>query len=341
MGQLPEQVVMILRISAILLVLLLFTHPSAAEQGDVTIRYSIQDEMVRIVLESDKNIMVQKAKVHSSYTLVRVEFPRDFKLSAPPSPEGFEYTRRGRDLFLNIKGLKWIKLLRLKSPPRLVIDAYLKSGTAKEPEGEKPKGLPSAPPEEKPVSTAGVPVSTVVIDPGHGGYDLGIYSGGVSEKSLALKISRSIRYKLRKKGKKAYLTRGDDRYRSLMKRILYARRKSPDLVLSIHMTSSNQVTVYTSAKRQVRGEERYLMRYSQVRHLDDSRLIARSIGSSIMQELNIGVFFRELDVPMLSYADSAAILIELPDAEFFDYSRKNIALLVDSIVEGILAYEKR
>jgi len=336
---------MILRISVVLLILSVFPHVSVAGQGNVILRYSVQDEMVRIVLQSEKKDMIQKAKVHSSYTLVRVEFPGDFKLSAPLVKGHFEYTKRGRDLFLNIRGLKWIKLLRLKSPPRLVIDAYLKSGTGREAPQRKPpaeSGSRPAPvvPGEKTGNTVGKLISTVVLDPGHGGYDLGIYTQSYSEKSLVLKISKSLRYKLRKERKKVFLTRRDDRYKSLMERILYARKKSPDLILSLHMTSSNHVAIYTSPVKQLHGEERYLLSNSQAVHVDDSRLIARKIGSTIMQDLNIGVFFRELDIPVLSYADSPAILIELPGAEFFDYSGKNIELLVNSIMEGILAYEK-
>ncbi len=335
---------LILRTSVLLLILLVFPHLSIAEQGKVTLRYSLQDEMVRIVLQSEKKGMVQKAKIRSSYTLVKVEFPEDFKLSAPRVTGDFEYTRRGKTLFLNIKGLKWIKLLRLKSPPRLVIDAYLKSGIGKElPERKTSpeiRDLPLVLPENKPEETIKKLISTIVLDPGHGGYDLGIYTRNYSEKSLVLKISKSLRYKLRKKRKKVFLTRRDDRYKSLMERILYARKKSPDLILSLHMTSSNHVAIYTSPLKQIHGEERYLLSNSQAAHVDESRLIARKIGSTIMQDLNVGVFFRELDIPILSYADSPAILIELPGSDFFDYSGKNIELLVNSIMEGLLAYEK-
>ncbi|VAX31492.1 hypothetical protein MNBD_NITROSPIRAE02-420 [hydrothermal vent metagenome] len=335
---------MILKTSLLLLILLAFPHPSIAEQGEVTLRYSLQNEMVRIVLQSEKKEMVQKAKVRSSYTLVKVEFPRDFKLSAPRATGEFEYNRRGKTLFLNIRGLKWIKLLRLKDPPRLVIDAHLKSGIDKElPERKASpeiKDVSPVPPEDKPGKVMEKLVSTIVLDPGHGGYDLGIYTRNYSEKSLVLKISKSLRYKLRKKHKKIFLTRRDDRYKSLMERILYARKKSPDLILSLHMTSSNHVAIYTSPLRQLYGEERYLLSNSQAAHVDESRLIARKIGSTIMQDLNVGVFFRELDIPVLSYANSPAILIELPGADFFDYSGKNIELLVNSIMEGLLAYEK-
>ncbi len=335
---------MILKTSVLLLILLVFPHVSVAEEGKVALRYSVQDEMVRIVLQSENKDMIRQAKVHSSYTLVRVEFPEDFKLSAPQATGAFEYTRRGKNLFLNIRGLKWIKLLRLKAPPRLVIDAYLKSGIVKQLPERKAlpeiKEVSPVTPEDKPGETIEKLISTIVLDPGHGGYDLGIYTRDYSEKSVVLKVSKSLRYKLRKERKKVFLTRRDDRYKSLIERILYARKKSPDLILSLHMTSSNHVAIYTSPLKQIHGEERYLLSNSQTDHIDDSRLIAREIGSTIMQDLNIGVFFRELDIPILSYADSPAILIELPGAEFFDYSRKNIELLVKSIMEGILAYEK-
>jgi len=335
---------MILKTSLLLLILLVLPHPSIAEQGEVTLRYSLQDEMVRIVLQSENKELVQNAKVRSSYTLVKVEFPQDFKLSAPRITGEFEYNRRGKTLFLNIRGLKWIKLLRLKNPPRLVIDAYLKSGIGKELPDRKPspefKDTSPVLPENKPEEVIEKLVSSIVLDPGHGGYDLGIYTRSYREKSLVLKISKSLRYKLRKKRKKVFLTRRDDRYKSLMDRILYARKKSPDLILSLHMTSSNHVAIYTSPLRQIYGEERYLLSNSQAAHVDESRLIARKIGSTIMQDMNVGVFFRELDIPILSYANSPAILIELPGADFFDYSGKNIELLVNSIMEGLLAYEK-
>ncbi|GMT46781.1 MAG: N-acetylmuramoyl-L-alanine amidase [bacterium] len=337
---------LILRTSVLLLILFVFPHVSIAEQGKVTLRYSLQNEMVRIVLQSEKKEMIRKTRVHSSYSLVRVEFPDDFKLSAPRVTGGFEYTKREKTLFLNIKGLKWIKLLRLKSPPRLVIDAYLKSGIdTKPPDRKIPPEIkdlsPVLPvPEDKTEGTIKKLISTIVLDPGHGGYDLGIYTRSYSEKSIDLKVSKSLRYKLRKKRKKVFLTRRDDRYKSLMARILYARKKSPDLILSLHMSSSNHVAIYTSPPKQLHGEERYLLSNSQTVHVDTSRLIARKIGSTMMQDLNISVFFRELDIPILSYANSPAILIELPNAEFFDYSGKNIELLVNSIMEGLLAYEK-
>ena len=84
-----------------------------------------------------------------------------------------------------------------------------------------------------------------------------------------------------------------------------------------------------------------MLRTSQAAHVEQSRLIAKEIGAAIMQGLNVSVFFRDLDLPILSYASSPAILIELPGAEFFDYSRKNIGLLANSIMEGILTYEKK
>ncbi len=340
---------MIPKVSLLLLLVLLLRDPSAAGQEKVTLRYSLQNEMVRIVLEAERDETVQQARVHSSYTLVRVEFPGDFGLSAPGRTADFEYTKRGRDLYLNIRGMEWIKLLRLKSPPRLVIDAYLKREDVEKPPllpltpgggkpgeakpGEaKPEAAEEAPPKK--------PLSRIVLDPGHGGYDLGIYTQRYTEKALVLKVSKSLRYRLAMKGKKVFMTRRADRHKSLMERILYTRKRSPQLVLSLHMSSSDGMAIYTYPLKEVDGGDRYLLAASQAAHTDDSRLIASRIGSAVMEALDVEVFFREMALPVLSYAPAPAILIELPGAEYFDYNAKNIELLVNSIMEGIFAYEK-
>ena len=53
---------------------------------------------------------------------------------------------------------------------------------------------------------------TILIDPGHGGFDGGAVSpGGVVEKDINLKISLKLREKLEKAGYKVFLTREDDR----------------------------------------------------------------------------------------------------------------------------------
>lgn len=92
----------------------------------------------------------------------------------------------------------------------------------------------------------------VVIDPGHGGLDTGARgSTGVLEKAIVLNFASILKRKLEESGDyDVYLTREDDRFLSLSKRVEYARGKRADLFISVHADSVNQkyvrgATVYT------------------------------------------------------------------------------------------------
>jgi N-acetylmuramoyl-L-alanine amidase len=76
----------------------------------------------------------------------------------------------------------------------------------------------------------------IVLDPGHGGKDPGARGAlGTQEKDVVLKIAKVLLRDLnREKGIKAYITRGDDRYISLRRRLEIAREKNADLFVSIH-----------------------------------------------------------------------------------------------------------
>jgi N-acetylmuramoyl-L-alanine amidase len=79
----------------------------------------------------------------------------------------------------------------------------------------------------------------VMIDPGHGGYDPGTQSAsGVTEKDLALNISRRLVDALKAHGVRAQLTRDSDDFIALSERTRRANRANADLFVSIHLNSS-------------------------------------------------------------------------------------------------------
>ena len=83
----------------------------------------------------------------------------------------------------------------------------------------------------------------VVLDPGHGGKDKGaVGSRNVQEKLAALDIAKRTRSHLAKMGIKALLTRENDRFISLQKRVDLADRWKADLFVSIHLNASSSVT---------------------------------------------------------------------------------------------------
>ncbi|MEM8551640.1 MAG: N-acetylmuramoyl-L-alanine amidase [Pseudomonadota bacterium] len=96
----------------------------------------------------------------------------------------------------------------------------------------------------------------VVIDPGHGGIDPGAVSeDGVMEKDLALTFAKRLAEDLEGiDGVAVRLTRADDRFLSLARRIRIARAYGADLFISIHADSAPQdyvqgATVYTLSER--------------------------------------------------------------------------------------------
>jgi N-acetylmuramoyl-L-alanine amidase len=325
-------------------VLFLLSSASVAlSSNELKVRLNVQEGSARIVFQSENEILVNDSKVFASYTLIKIVFPEDFLFQEPEFPGMIEFSKKGKSLFLNIKDLKSIKLLRLKSPPRLVLDVNLSGYSEPQVLNDRKSQEGQFPDTASEIGEAGEEsksVRTIMIDPGHGGHDLGIYSPNFSEKSIVFSVAKLLRYRLNKSKKRALLTRSQDRHVRIMDRIYLVRKKTPDLLISLHMTTSNHATIYTSVSRQLKDEEVYLLSFSQNPYMEESRLVAQEVNSSLMENLNMIVFSREYDLPLLSYVDCPSILIELPGADFFDYSKKNISHVVNSIIEGIIRYEK-
>jgi len=85
----------------------------------------------------------------------------------------------------------------------------------------------------------GLRVSTIVIDPGHGGIDPGATGpNGLMEKELTLDIARRLRDKLQRSGnRRVLLTREQDVKIALKDRVEFARKHKADLFISLHFNS--------------------------------------------------------------------------------------------------------
>ncbi|MTD99069.1 AMIN domain-containing protein [Paracoccus sp. YIM 132242] len=75
---------------------------------------------------------------------------------------------------------------------------------------------------------------TVVLDPGHGGFDPGALAEGESEANLVLVFALELRAALQARGVDVQLTRGDDSFVSLERRMTAARAARADLFISLH-----------------------------------------------------------------------------------------------------------
>jgi N-acetylmuramoyl-L-alanine amidase len=83
-------------------------------------------------------------------------------------------------------------------------------------------------------------VRTVVIDPGHGGDELGAQGGrGALEKDITLSVARRLRALIESRlGLRVFLTRDDDRMMSLDDRSAYANSQKADVFVSIHANAA-------------------------------------------------------------------------------------------------------
>ena len=83
-------------------------------------------------------------------------------------------------------------------------------------------------------------IKTIVLDTGHGGKDVGAMgkSRGTREKDTALTLSKKIKAILENAGIKVILTRSDDTFISLPKRVDITNSSGADLFVSVHINAS-------------------------------------------------------------------------------------------------------
>ena len=87
-------------------------------------------------------------------------------------------------------------------------------------------------------SILGKPVQ-VVIDPGHGGKDVGAEYNGRYEKDDNLALALLVNEKLREKGIETAMTRSKDKQISLENRCKFANFKKAELFVSLHRNSAD------------------------------------------------------------------------------------------------------
>ncbi len=98
-------------------------------------------------------------------------------------------------------------------------------------------------------------IDSVVLDPGHGGYDNGATSVWGYEKTYALDVACRARALLEAQGLRVYMTRTTDEFIPLEERVRFANAHPTALFIAIHFnsggTDANGIETYTLAPRGV------------------------------------------------------------------------------------------
>lgn len=204
----------------------------------------------------------------------------------------------------------------------------------------------------------GKKISTIVIDPGHGGKDPGNRVAGRNEKTATLALAQELGDQLKTSGFKVMLTRTKDKFVELPVRPDIANRANADLFVSLHFNAT------TSGKAEVSGPETYCItpvgasssnaqgegaNYGATpANLSEKKslLLAYQVQRALVKNLEVeDRSVRRARFAVLRDAEMPAILIEsgymthpVEGKKIFDSAyRKQLAA---AIVKGILNYQK-
>ena len=78
----------------------------------------------------------------------------------------------------------------------------------------------------------------VIVDAGHGGYDIGASYGKIIEKKITIALALKLKKQLIRRGYKVFMTRKADEHRSLGERTDYANAKKGKIFISLHTNAA-------------------------------------------------------------------------------------------------------
>ncbi|HEY9700642.1 MAG TPA: N-acetylmuramoyl-L-alanine amidase [Trichocoleus sp.] len=173
--------------------------------------------------------------------------------------------------------------------------------------------------------------AVVVIDPGHGGVDVGAVGiNGIQEANIVLNVSRQVAQLLQQQGVQVILTRSDDTEVELEPRVQLAEQSNATLFVSIHANS------LSLDRPDVNGVETY--------YFSSGQALAGVIQQSIISSLGMtdrGV--RQARFYVLRKTTMPAVLVEIgfvtgsEDAPRLASSQWQ-SQMANAIVRGVLQY---
>ncbi|UOQ86118.1 N-acetylmuramoyl-L-alanine amidase [Gracilibacillus salinarum] len=138
-------------------------------------------------------------------------------------------------------------------------------------------------------SGKGLSGKIIVLDPGHGGRDVGaIGVSGAYESHYTLRTAHILQELLEQYGAKVYLTRDQDRYVPLSSRTTFANLKEADVFLSIHYNSTPELPEVTGIDTYYYSErDRKLANYVHQNMVSASGMDDRGFQQRDLQVLRI------------------------------------------------------
>lgn len=303
--------------------------PLIKPPAGIVMRYSRHDGFSRLVFEATDEIFVRDTTITQVENRILVQFPSVPKLT-PHSSLDIETSLNGKSYEINMKNPFKFKVMKLASPPRISVDIFPQS-----------KEAPAKPSATEGVAAGKSTGPRLVLDPGHGGYDLGILRDNTREKDLTLSVAREVEMAVPKNRKAISLTRNSDQFMSILDRALLANQRSPDIFISLHVSSNEAIVIYTSpganeTPEALPNKSTGLIAHKQG-YAEKVKFFSEGMGKALRDKFTTTeVLFRELPLPLLILITVPGVMIEVPVALADDaVSRKKLA---GAIIKGMAAY---
>jgi len=221
---------------------LLSAAPARAQRATLQISADVSATSTRLVLTHSRPVTydIQRSgrRVEIVFTEAVEAVPAESRLD-DPILQGYRLEDDHRLVLQTGPGFRSLETFELRNPYRLVIDLL----------GTRPGGAEQTAPEPR----RGPTKKVIVIDPGHGGVEVGaVGPTGLQEKEITLDLARRLKAALsRDPSLEVVLTREEDRLVGLDERTAIANHNRADLFLSIHLNASRRANA--------RGAETYFL----------------------------------------------------------------------------------
>jgi N-acetylmuramoyl-L-alanine amidase len=315
----------------------------------VKVRAARHQDYVRIVLTAEDTLVRTASVIFTKNKTIRIEFQPEGTQAVKGNPvisfatekgvlasdmpveiiKSVNLAAKGGACTITVANAEDIKVLKLQSPPRIVIDTRF-TAELKEPAAVGPSIRPSA---------DQIAFRYFVIDAGHGGYDYGIRGTHFVEKDFVLAFARELSGILSKSGKEVVLLRKNDQVMSLYERANLVNKRLPDVLISLHVSSTKVPAVYSVPavpEGAVAGAEAAVGKAEEQKKAETARGIADSIAKSLEKEFSISVVRETIPLSLLARSKAPAVLIELPNPDEFSYEKRNRERLLLAIIKGLV-----
>jgi N-acetylmuramoyl-L-alanine amidase len=200
-------------------------------------------------------------------------------------------------------------------------------------------------------------ITTICLDPGHGGKDPGNQNSGGQEKNYTLLLAQELKSQLEDEGFKVILTRNSDKFIDLESRPFTAQKFKCDLFVSLHFngvasgSSARGAEVYCltpsgASSTNSRGEGATALRFPGNKHDEANSLLAYNVQKYLLKNTNAeDRGMRRARFAVLRYAGMPAILVEGgfmsdPGEASKIRSSSQRRLMAKGIVDGIKEYRR-